>query len=642
MTSSNDRRPKSRPAAATSISSRSRSLHLPPKGAYAAEALQCLKVGLLPIPCGGPDGKKPLVKFAGDAAPTEQTVRATVGCTKFRGAGIGILTGAGERPLTVVDIDDPGLVPAVLAALGPTPIMVRTPSGGTHLYYRHGGEGCTNLRPGLRVDIKGRGGFVIAPPTVRLPSASHPGGAYRFEVGSLARLDEMPRLPADWRSRLERLAGPAETKPVQGNGVLQVTGEEIKLIGSAEAFWLLAHLRMAHGSRNEPFALVVRAMAEHESVPGMGEMLLRRARARLLETGFLQRVHAGGKGPGDPAKFLLGWPAEALMRESSTQCKDTPSGLNGKGDGACSTEEQPAIPAAPAPGPVDMTKGTPTGRQGAGSSDGVIIDVGGEEPAHLVTSKLLACIARPPGSATAPAWLELVAALAQTIVGAQVKLDPDLLWQPQLLVPAQMQVPPERALKLAGTAFEQINRAMGAAHAQMPALVRGVAASAGSALSTLPPDWRGEGTLVEGSERVLRQEADFTEFLELRGEAPPARFPSIDSAGAPVNFRNRIVAPFRNVLHLAAGLAQVLDDIERELGASQKQRGSPASLGGFGAYPHRPRLLIEHVLLVPEIAVAAINRAQRLEGGLAYLPTQRPKPERVVKLRWKAPIDAKA
>lgn len=92
---------------------------------------------------------------------------------------------------------------------------------------------------------------------------------------------------------------------VQGNGVVQVSAEELKLVGSADAFWLLCHLRIAHGSRPEPFAIAVRAMAERESITGMGETALRRAREHLIKRGFLRRVHAGGKGPGDPAKFVL-------------------------------------------------------------------------------------------------------------------------------------------------------------------------------------------------------------------------------------------------------------------------------------------------------------------------------------------------
>ena len=50
---------------------------------------------------------------------------------------------AGPRNrITVIDIDstDPRLVDEIEHTFGPSPLHVLTPSGGRHLYYRHGGE----------------------------------------------------------------------------------------------------------------------------------------------------------------------------------------------------------------------------------------------------------------------------------------------------------------------------------------------------------------------------------------------------------------------------------------------------------------------------------------------------------------------
>jgi hypothetical protein len=68
---------------------------------------------------------------------------------------------------------------------------IRTGSGGTHLYFRHPGSPVHNdsgrlLGPG--VDIRGDGGYVIAP-----PSRHATGGRYAVE----ARGGELPELP-DW------------------------------------------------------------------------------------------------------------------------------------------------------------------------------------------------------------------------------------------------------------------------------------------------------------------------------------------------------------------------------------------------------------------------------------------------------------
>lgn len=145
---------------------------------------------------------------------------------------------------------------------------------------------------------------------------------------------------------------------------------------------------------------------------------------------------------------------------------------------------------------------------------------------------------------------------------------------------------------------------------------------------------RQQGKLTAESERVMRHEAEFAEYLKARGEGLPARFPSIESAEAPANFRNRVVKPYRGVLHLVAGIAQVLDDVERQLALGGTEMARMPQADGFGAYPDKPRLLLPQLLLTPELSIAAINRARRLEAGLPYLKAQRPKPEEVVRLRW--------
>lgn len=122
------------------------------------------------FPCA-PGGKQPL---------TERGYRdATTGARRIRGwwawqphANIGIATGHG---LDVLDIDvhaggdgyrilerlhRSNLVPGALAA-------VRTPSGGTHLYFPSdpGRPQRTWSRGTMHVDFRGTGGYVLAPPS---------------------------------------------------------------------------------------------------------------------------------------------------------------------------------------------------------------------------------------------------------------------------------------------------------------------------------------------------------------------------------------------------------------------------------------------------------------------------------------------
>ena len=92
--------------------------------------------------------------------------------------------------VTVIDIDTPderALVQA-LDRHGPTPLIARTGSGKFHAYYRHNGER-RRIRPwhGREIDLLGRGGYVIAPPS------AVEKGSYRFIEGTL---DDVHQLPA--------------------------------------------------------------------------------------------------------------------------------------------------------------------------------------------------------------------------------------------------------------------------------------------------------------------------------------------------------------------------------------------------------------------------------------------------------------
>ncbi|GIH11798.1 DNA primase [Rhizocola hellebori] len=85
---------------------------------------------------------------------------------------LAIRTGLASR-LVVVDVDpDHGgedtLTGLVSDDLCPPTLLVRTGSGGRHLYYRHpGGKApCSQGRLGPGIDIRGDGGYVVAPPSI--------------------------------------------------------------------------------------------------------------------------------------------------------------------------------------------------------------------------------------------------------------------------------------------------------------------------------------------------------------------------------------------------------------------------------------------------------------------------------------------
>ncbi len=112
--------------------------------------------------------------------------------------------------ITVVDIDDPTLAKEAIKRFGEPLIIVATPSGGQHLYYRHSGEKCRNLRKGdgVAIDIKGQGGYVLVP-----PSRGANGKSYAFVRGGW---EDLPHLSAIRSSALEN--APASVTPIHTIG----------------------------------------------------------------------------------------------------------------------------------------------------------------------------------------------------------------------------------------------------------------------------------------------------------------------------------------------------------------------------------------------------------------------------------------
>jgi hypothetical protein len=151
-------------------------------------------------------------------------------------------------------------------------------------------------------------------------------------------------------------------------------------------------------------------------------------------------------------------------------------------------------------------------------------------------------------------------------------MDPVSFAHPQETIRAHLMLPIEAAEKATESIFQQVDIALGAAHAQMPDLVRG-ATRRGEPIKDLPRPWQTVRPLIREADRVLEQEAELVEFMQRRGEVSPSRFPDIESLNAPGNFRNRVVRPFRGVGHLAAGIAQTLESVETELGALFKDSG---------------------------------------------------------------------
>ena len=142
-------------------------------------------------------------------------------------ANVAIRTGAGRpagaRGVVVLDVDPlhggDASLDRLVAAHGPLPAtrLVRTGNDGVHLYFAHPGETVPNsagtrLGPGL--DVRGDGGYVIAPPSVHAS-----GVTYRW--GTIRDLAPLPPWLADLlvAPKHERRPGPDPTQLRRDAGV---------------------------------------------------------------------------------------------------------------------------------------------------------------------------------------------------------------------------------------------------------------------------------------------------------------------------------------------------------------------------------------------------------------------------------------
>jgi Bifunctional DNA primase/polymerase, N-terminal/Primase C terminal 1 (PriCT-1) len=333
-----------------------------PSGPFGDTALHLWQIGLAPIPCGGNDGKTPLVKWRSwSIRPSESRMREFV--KRHAARDIGILTEFSN--VTVVDCDAQGIDATMIERCGDTPLKIRTPSGGVHLWYRSNGERSRNLRRshGWPVDIKGLRGFIVVPPS-RRRHGPHAGRSYAFIDGTWDNLAQLPQIRAGALTESTRFA------PLRGHGQvregerneqlfrmllrevrhsdnldallddartinetflpplddteivrivgsvwrfqaegrnwvgaeqhIQITRTEMELLGNnANALALYLVLRFSHERFGAPFGISARAMANHQIIPGWGHSRYRSARNGLLDLGILRQVRTGGRGAGD-------------------------------------------------------------------------------------------------------------------------------------------------------------------------------------------------------------------------------------------------------------------------------------------------------------------------------------------------------
>ncbi len=165
--------------------------------------------------------------------------------------GVGIVTGRVSDVL-ILDVDGPEGEAELQQRGHPPTAMVRTPSGGLHLYFKHPEQ---HVRTGIRVapglDVKAAGGYVVAPPSVG-PNGKPYEWLVSPEDAGLAN-------PPAWllalleRERPKGPAGPVGERIPAGrrNKDLTSLGGSMRRRGMGEAE-ILAALQVANEQRCEP------------------------------------------------------------------------------------------------------------------------------------------------------------------------------------------------------------------------------------------------------------------------------------------------------------------------------------------------------------------------------------------------------
>jgi hypothetical protein len=160
-----------------------------PSQPFRTHAEKYLEMDLSVFPCGKDDGKKPLVTWKSFQAkfPSQKAIYNWY--DDFPDANVAIVTGKLSN-LTVVDCDNPDISQAdLLKDYGDTPLIARTPSGGYHLYYAYNGESNTQDKI-QKIDIKGQGGYVVAPPSINRVKNT----PYQFIAGDIWEIKKLPKM----------------------------------------------------------------------------------------------------------------------------------------------------------------------------------------------------------------------------------------------------------------------------------------------------------------------------------------------------------------------------------------------------------------------------------------------------------------
>jgi Bifunctional DNA primase/polymerase, N-terminal/Primase C terminal 1 (PriCT-1) len=157
---------------------------------HRAEAVAYHRRGWCPIPVKERSKQTSLAQLA----PYLSRKASREELSSWSWPGVGIVTGP-VSGILVLDVDGPEGEDEVKKHGHPITPMVRTASGGLHLYFRHPEvEVRTGIRVAAGLDVKASGGYVVAPPSV-----GSNGKRYEWII---SLNDAQPADPPDWLMQL--------------------------------------------------------------------------------------------------------------------------------------------------------------------------------------------------------------------------------------------------------------------------------------------------------------------------------------------------------------------------------------------------------------------------------------------------------
>lgn len=220
---------------------------------FGAVAKDYAALGLRVVPTGGEDGKRPLIRkwqSVGLRAVEELAGRYPL-------ANIGLIDGD-RGGIVRVDIDDPALEDSATERFGDTPVVVSTPRGGAHFYYRANGEPRIIGLEGEKIDILGRGGLGIAPPSI------HPTkGPYCFRKGGLDNFERLPSIRAGSLPSDAYLPGKSRGSLTDNSAQCSITNDE-RIPKGRRGNWLLQRALRLVRSCNSLDELIDELRAENQ------------------------------------------------------------------------------------------------------------------------------------------------------------------------------------------------------------------------------------------------------------------------------------------------------------------------------------------------------------------------------------------